>query len=339
MLLLIVFLKMYKEKASLYLYAKYYIMACCLYIFISMLMIAMPNFKIFWMSIIHTDSLGLGQMLVLKQLYISRIGIDGFAGFGQAFLCSFGVLLNVYMIISNNSKFKKNHLDIYISLFMLIIGTLLYGRIGSLISFMAIGILIVYYLINVRNIKRAIAILGVIMLLFFSLTYIAKDNDKVNTWINWSFDYVNNYRNTGNLSNESSADMFNTMYFMPETKTILIGDGYYTDQMTGFYYKSTDVGFMRNILFFGVFQTIIGYFSIFFILIGFKKHFNINKDKVGVMLSVFFSVQLVVFEMKGAMYFTMYATLIPFYYLLLYQNEGGRSSEFLVNKTLVEQKS
>lgn len=316
--LLIVFLRIFKEKSSFYLFSKYYIMSCCIYICITLIMISMPSFKSFWISIIHINPSS--KILTLKEQYVSRVGIDGFAGFTQTFMCSIGVILNAYMIILNNSKLKKNHLLIHLSLFTLITGTFLYGRVGGIISFLVILILIMYYLTKIRNIKRALAIIGVIMLLFLSITHTAKNNDKVNTWLDWSFDYISNYKNTGNLSNASSNMMFN-MYFMPETQTILIGDGYYTEQGLGSYYKSTDIGFMRNILFFGIFSTITGYFTIIFILIGFKKCFSKNKNKIGVMLSMLFFVQIIMFEMKGGIHYIMYATLLPFYCVLLYENK------------------
>lgn len=314
--LLVIFLKIYRNKSSFYLYAKYYIMSCCIYIGITIIMMAVPSFKDFWLSIIHIDPYE--QMLTINEQYISRIGVQGFAGFQQTFMCSVGVILNTYMIIFNNSRFKKNHFQIYMSLFMLIIGTLFYGRIGSIISFIALVILIMYYLTKIRNIKRALAIIGLIMILFSSLTYIAKDNEKVDTWLNWAFDYVDNYKNTGTLSNESADYLFDHMYFMPETKTLLIGDGYFTDKVSGYYYKSTDVGFMRNILFYGVFLTTIGYLTIIFILIGFKKRCSENKNKAGLVLFMLFFIQIIMFELKGGIHFVMSATLLPLYLLLLY---------------------
>lgn len=74
---------------------------------------------------------------------------------------------------------------------------------------------------------------------------------KIESYLRYAFEFVYNYLN-GNGFTTSSTEMLSGMYFPVSTKTFLLGDGQYTSEFGG-YYMSTDAGYMRQILYFGLF--------------------------------------------------------------------------------------
>ena len=75
------------------------------------------------------------------------------------------------------------------------------------------------------------------------------------------------YKETGSFSTTSTEGL-SDMYFNLTNKQIMIGDGYYTDPFTKKYYMSTDAGYMRFALYYGVFLSL--YLYLFFLVILYK---------------------------------------------------------------------
>lgn len=311
--LFFVFLRMYKEKASFILYAKHYIIACCVYVLSSIVLIIFPTLKEFWISLLHMSELD--SILITYEHHASRVGIDGFAAFFQTFLMSMGILLNTFLIIDDEMKGRLTSNLYYISLFTMTLGTLFYGRIGSLVAFSAILFIIVYFLSNKQTLKKGIIILTSILAAILVLIIVSSVSPAVMNWTNWAFDYIRNFISSGTFSNESIQEMFD-MYFVPEFKTIIIGDGYYTDPITGLYYYNVDIGFLRSILFFGLIPTVIGYLVIIFLLWGMFTKFKENRNKAGMMFVTALLFTIILFELKGGTFYFMYPLLLPYYFLL-----------------------
>ncbi|MBE0471695.1 MAG: hypothetical protein IBX55_19570 [Methyloprofundus sp.] len=85
--------------------------------------------------------------------------------------------------------------------------------------------------------------------------------------IPYAFEMFINFYQTGSFSTASS-DFLSGMYFVASEKTILIGDGFWKNPYGFGYYMSTDAGYMRHLLFYGVFFSLILYMVY---LIGFYK--------------------------------------------------------------------
>ncbi|AXQ99037.1 hypothetical protein D0N37_15800 [Pseudoalteromonas piscicida] len=80
---------------------------------------------------------------------------------------------------------------------------------------------------------------------------------------NWMFELFINFFESGTLKT-SSSDSLKTLFFMPTEYTILFGDGLYLSD-EGEYYKQTDVGFLRLILFGGLIHNLVFYFSFIYL--------------------------------------------------------------------------
>lgn len=67
----------------------------------------------------------------------------------------------------------------------------------------------------------------------------------------YAFSFIENFNPSDIMSSTSSTEQLSKMYFPLSFDQLLVGDGMYT-LSTGFYYMSTDAGYMRTVLFFGV---------------------------------------------------------------------------------------
>ena len=122
----------------------------------------------------------------------------------------------------------------------------------------------------------------------------------IDAWFDWAFDLVINFINKKTLRTDSSDVLLNRMLFIPDFKTILIGDGRYTENEL--YYMETDAGIMRPLLFGGLIFAFVRYISLYGILLWrmFKRETE-NPEKI-----VFFWILLmcILFEIKGEIVFS-----------------------------------
>ncbi len=179
---------------------------------------------------------------------------------------TYGLIFLIYLMNWKDVVFKSSVVKVF-TFVLLIFGGLSAGR-TSLIG-LSIGIvfsiLIILFQKRFRvkkmfQIKRMNAILSVIAIMILiiigSVGIRTNHNDQqIDKLIQFSFQFYYNYKETGNVSTPSTDALFGRMYFLPETKTVLIGEGRYTNE-DGSYYMRTDAGYMRDILYYGIFGII-----------------------------------------------------------------------------------
>lgn len=88
--------------------------------------------------------------------------------------------------------------------------------------------------------------------------------------------------------------------FVPEWKTILLGDGFFTYR--GSYYMNVDSGIVRNFLFWGILGAAVSYFTTIYSILEIKKN-----DKLLCLLMIFV---FCVFEVKGDVYYEFIALFL-----------------------------
>ena len=89
-------------------------------------------------------------------------------------------------------------------------------------------------------------------------------NEAVQAWFQWAFDLFVTFIKTGKMETGSTNVLFERMLFIPEIKTMLIGDGPYST--ADGYYMSTDAGIMRPVLFGGILFAVLRYLSVYAVL-------------------------------------------------------------------------
>ena len=105
---------------------------------------------------------------------------------------------------------------------------------------------------------------------------------------------VESFINKGKIGTGSSDEMFERMLFWPGYKTFFFGDGYWLDKDGISYYKHTDLGIMRPMLYYGVFAQLIGYMIPLLLLYGIYK-----KGQIWRLLALLICFQMLFFELKG----------------------------------------
>ena len=304
--LIYIFYKMFKEKADFKLYISFFLNSCVVYVTFTLAFIIFPNFKEFWMN----NIIVIGYVSDYAA-YKFRYGLDGFAAFGTATIFCIAILLNSYLII----KDKTNLMKWIITYIIILSGSFIYGR----ITIFAIVISIIYMILFCKDKKKLIKtffiISFIIIIVLQVVLKLSEVNRDVKIWMDWAFEFINNLF-SGDVSNTYSVShMFDAMYFMPNIDTILFGDGRYTAVNGNGYYMSTDVGFMRMILFFGIIGLIVNYSILFIILKRVNIYSRNLKDREGSMLVLSILIATIILEMKGEAFHRVLYCIIPLYFL------------------------
>jgi hypothetical protein len=229
------------------------------------------------------------QMMLMYSKYSGRIGWNGFAGFNATLVCS---ILVLFGIINFDSEFKitrKVHFSTLTPILIGVIGNFFYGRTGLLVSFMMIFVYCFMVILKYSSVKLLMYFFAIFMLLFIIVVVLKNRIHALESIYNWVFEIFINY-SEGNGLEASSLTTLKAMYILPNLKTFLLGDGYYTNAVTGFYYMNIDVGILRLLYFWGAIPTIILYI---FSLKGFRNTFC---DRYLFILPILL---LVLFELKG----------------------------------------
>ena len=145
---------------------------------------------------------------------------------------------------------------------------------------------------------------------------------KTNAFIEWLFEPIFNFFENGTVSSQSTNGL-KSFYknFHPSNHTLLFGDGYWNDLSGNGYYGHTDVGFMRNIYYGGVFYTIILYsVALLFLYIFYELLKGLGK-KGALFISFIMFLQLLLFEIKGDIAFFFIKFYLPIFVSLLYEKK------------------
>ncbi len=293
--LLLITYRFILDKNTLFEYfLKYNIEAMVLYICSSIVFIFFPNIKLFWQGIIYEPP---GNLRFVENLaYISRFGLAGFSGFRQTFQCTICYIFNLINIDLCNKKNKSNVYNLFIAI-ILVIGNSFYGRSGLMIS-LALTILYIGYDLFFNKNYKFFVYMSLALISLFIMLGIFRNNRLFDIWYRWSMAPVNSFLEKGKIGTNSSDDMFRRMSFMPEWETFAFGDGYWSSPSGKGYYMHTDLGYMRPMLFYGVFAEILAYLIPFVILFRIFLYRGIWR-----LFAILLFLQLFLFELKGEVFY------------------------------------
>lgn len=255
----------------------------------------------------------------VENLYEGYEGVRGLAltgspgwglavGFGLAFLFFF----KLYFVN------KKVTLFTVMLGLILVLGTFFAGRsafVGAILGF-------VYYMISKGRIflKLRNVFFGIILLIVCALIiyFLFPDFSEllVERVFPFVFEFYYNYQFNG-IAQTGSTNMLKEMWSISiSPTTYFIGDGMFTDSLTGKYYMSTDVGYLRNLLFGGFFWTalVISYhFYLSSTDILFNKKVNFNEK----LFIIFLLLYMLILEAKAmSLGYNKYAFIILVSYFI-----------------------
>lgn len=311
-------LKVYGQENCFVAYIRVLMYATMLYVVFSLYMIVDIDFATYWLSLVQPEK----EAIITRNF--SRIGLMGRTFADTSMFISL-VVLGVCMVgrMVGLSKLDK------VGFCFLLVGNVLYGRLGLLLSLIVLMFWIrPSFRIKIKTILYTIFIGLIVATSFF--VFISFLNPVVLDAISdWLFDPVNALltSSSNKLSfGQSGDELFYDMYFSLDLDTILHGDGFY--EREGVRYMGTDPAFIRKILYGGVIQMFLMYFSAILFLFGFYKYsssFTKSCLKKIVLLSgmiLFFG------EMKDTVFSNWFIMMIMFsisnFYDQLHSNVIGR---------------
>lgn len=291
--LLVIIVRLMKQHSECQLYERFfmtYIYVMSFYVVISLIMFFVPSLKYIILNAIYIDDYSAG--ILANPYYATRIGWMGFSGYNSSLKCTIGCCMILYFIAKNNYKKEKNPIILWGLLALLLIGNFMYARTGFIISLVCVMIAIGYTAIVEHRFMKFLQYLFFAVIATVVLLHIATKYMRNSLVLQWAMEAITSILNTGEISS-SSYDKLQKMYFVPKIRTLLFGDGQYSGSGGG-YYMNTDVGLMRNILYFGVCGTFILYLNVVWGTLQLK----ISKNRTGI-LKVLFLVMFVGYEYKG----------------------------------------
>lgn len=218
---------------------------------------------------------------IFRDIYRRYFGFRG-VGFSSAVTFDLSVFMSLGMIICTYLFFWEKKKNYHLLLFIVInlLGLIVSGRTGffgllivAVLLLMSIGRKI-NKLLNPNTIGYVTAIIVIIFVLFKYIASSEQYNQLFQTINEFAFEAVINYFEQGEITT-SSTDVLKQMSFTPDEKTLLWGDGYWVYPFEqNKYYCNTDVGYLRHILYYGLFPTIFMVFAwiLFGILAGMKYY-------------------------------------------------------------------
>ena len=232
------------------------------------------------------------QSMILNNLKYAgyrglAISSTGFFGLSSAY-----GLISIIYFIKYNTLFKNNMLK-YMIFLLLYSGTFFAGRTG----FVALPFFLILIFLDIKKQnkkkeenKKNIKQIGIVLLVFLSLILLTTRIPKFAKMYNYTFELVKNVFSGNGFFTTSTDKMFDMYDVEISPKTFLIGDGKYTVLVNGEqkYYRRTDIGYLRKILYFGIIGTLLSFLFEVFI-------FNKKLKKEHLLLFIF----LMVLELKG----------------------------------------
>ena len=180
------------------------------------------------------------------------------AGYGVAFILFFRLLFTSY------SSWLFSGFKRYILFLFLVVGAVLSGRTGftGLFCALAMALLMKSHggVLKIFRVAKSsiitVALLGIVVFTASAILPARQLNVIEHEVLPFAFEFLYNYDKSGEFSTISTDYLTENMYFKIPEETLASGDGRYHGS-DGTYYKSTDAGYMRQILFGGIIYLLI----------------------------------------------------------------------------------
>lgn len=280
-----------------------FINVTCFYVLFTVIITFFPSIREIWFNIFQFSETG-AELYANHSAYTFRIGWNGFAGFGNTFMCTIAIILQILTLEEKKANYQI--ID-WIKIIILLVGNAFYGRIGLLLSMLILVCFYFFKAIKIISLKFILGAFVFIIIIYGLLQLLISISPDASAWLDWIVDPFNSIIYEGKIGQET---MFN-MYFLPDLKTLLIGDGLYT-MLNGSYYMEVDVGYMRPVLYFGMIFTVLNYINILILQQNFAKYTNLKYTYLIFLI-------VLIFEIKGEVIFNILPLLWALNIMLSYE--------------------
>lgn len=295
-------------------FMRIYIYAMVLYVFSSVAAIVFPSYREF---IIKTVSMSdYARSVIQVEKYRTRIGFAGLSVYSSGIKCALANLFVLSFAFQSLRENNKIRLGIWFQYALTILGEFLYSRTSLLLSILC---LLLFINMVLTKLHRKTSFFKFVLLgAFAAITVIllAGQFEGDNASLSWQLEVLINMLN-GRGFNAISLNIMKRMAFVPSIPTLLFGDGRYAG-VNGGYYMSTDLGYMRSILYYGLFGFL---FVVLLVAITLKTISGIRKEPEYRMLAIMSFIAFVVFEIKGECMGIFYPVIFTLMCCTSYSNE------------------
>ncbi|SDG63868.1 hypothetical protein SAMN05216584_10878 [Selenomonas sp. WCT3] len=287
-------------------FMKIYVFCNVIYVTASVVLLLLPDLKQIWSTMIITPDkmVEKGDMI----LNSTRYGLAGYSGFSNTLFCSISVWMCLYLLEMKQISRWWN-----VAIVVLLVGNMLYGRSGLIIS---LGMFLVMNLriLSIKRLKTLMIGIGGCGLLIAGAVWYATQEPILAVWIDWVSEPVAAFIDgavQGEISFGGSGNqLVEEMWFLPDNDSvILIGDGRFINA-DGTYYMYTDAGPMRQMFFYGIIGSLLSYISLLLLLYIYylrveSKIYRWHKFYVAILL-----ILIAFMEFKGLTFNTYYGVIL-----------------------------
>jgi len=239
------------------------------------------------------------------------------------------VLMFIAVLISTDRDIRNNPwtLSFYILSFFLI------SVIGNMIArTTSLGMLlgIIYILLksqlislNIRSSSMRLwkVLLGWALLLLTFTTFLYNSNLDARELMRFAFEGFFNWVETGKWETHST-DVLKDMWIFPDNlKTWIIGDGYFNNPISGGFYMSTDVGYLRFIFYCGLIGLIVFCFYFIYLSFSLASRFPYFRDAFFMLLIIVFAIWAKVSTDMFLVYALFLSISTPYFLEHYYKND------------------
>ena len=230
-------------------FMKYLLLAELIYLGISVLMFFSPSISALMTSLQKMDAIMMAAYERTSELRIVGFGANFFT---SGILNGYILILLAFYIISNKFTYKKLMLLYLLYVIITVVGMMMArtALVGSGIGLAIIGL---HLAKDPKALLRTIMliILCIVAILFVLAKFFSDFAAQLQVLFSFAFEMFFNLSDSGSLSTGSTDTLMTMWDIIPKTfKSWVIGDARW-DTATG-YYKGTDVGYLRNIWYFGI---------------------------------------------------------------------------------------
>jgi hypothetical protein len=248
---------------------------------------------------------------------IRGLGLSGGTGSGLGWAYGLAIILYTKVYLIETKKITINIVATGLLLFLGIFFSARTGFLGCILSSICFVFSPIGKLEKIKKMGVFIfmlsLVIGIVYLIFYN--WISIIIEKVLPYV---FEFFYNKAKTGRLETSSTntlLEMWKTAQFINE-ENFLLGDGRFTEPVTGRYYHRTDVGYLRNMFYWGFIGTIINYFCQIYIFKGILLSNKNAGDKRFVFYLLLFEF---IVELKANTVSFSHITMTFFiYYILIY---------------------
>ena len=205
------------------------------------------------------------ESLLKRYNGIRGLGMASSVTYDLGVIQSFSLVFIIYKVIS--AKISRKEIYFYVTAYIAIfISVCVTGRTGFIGVLFSIFLAISYILNNKKKEKNKIFRMvthgGLIVILGIVIAFSFLGKEKVlnisHNISEYAFEMVYSYEETGSFSIGTSKNLIKMVenFSNITPKSFLIGDGRYKGEGI-LYYKHTDIGFFRQIYFFGIVGTLL----------------------------------------------------------------------------------